>query len=102
MFSSVERLTQCNPQPLHLPVVITDETGTGKELAANAIHELSPRAKRPFFWVNCAATPENLINAELFGYEGGSIPCARSHGKPGALAGLFRPPAETKSARPKC
>ncbi|MET4576764.1 sigma-54 interaction domain-containing protein [Ottowia thiooxydans] len=68
---------------LNLPVVITGETGTGKELAANAIHELSPRAKRPFVWVNCASIPENLIDAELFGYEGGSFTGARSRGKPG-------------------
>lgn len=68
---------------LNLPVLIQGETGTGKELAANAIHALSPRAKRPFVWVNCASIPENLIDAELFGYEGGSFTGARSRGKPG-------------------
>ncbi len=69
--------------PLNLPVLIQGETGTGKEMAANAIHALSPRSKRPFVWVNCASIPENLIDAELFGYEGGSFTGARSRGKPG-------------------
>jgi len=69
--------------PLNLPVLIQGETGTGKELAAHAIHTLSARAKRPFVWVNCASIPESLIDAELFGYEGGSFTGARSRGKPG-------------------
>lgn len=69
--------------PLNLPVLIQGETGTGKELAAHAIHTLSARAQRPFVWVNCASIPESLIDAELFGYEGGSFTGARSRGKPG-------------------
>ncbi|NBQ70793.1 MAG: AAA family ATPase [Nitrosomonadaceae bacterium] len=68
---------------LNVPLLITGETGTGKELAANAIHNLSPRSKRPFVWVNCASIPENLIDAELFGYDGGSFTGARARGKPG-------------------
>jgi transcriptional regulator with PAS, ATPase and Fis domain len=68
---------------LNLPVLISGETGTGKELAASAIHSLSSRAQRPFVWVNCASIPDNLIDAELFGYEGGAFTGARSRGKPG-------------------
>lgn len=69
--------------PLSLPVLVQGETGSGKELAANAIHALSMRARRPFVWVNCASIPESLIDAELFGYEGGAFTGARTRGKPG-------------------
>lgn len=65
------------------PVLILGETGTGKDLAASAIHNLSARASRPFVWMNCSSIPENLIDAELFGYEGGAFTGARSHGKAG-------------------
>lgn len=65
------------------PVLIIGETGTGKDLAASAIHNLSARAKRPFVWMNCSSIPENLIDAELFGYEGGAFTGARSQGKAG-------------------
>ena len=69
--------------PLSLPVLVQGETGSGKELAANAVHALSTRARRPFVWVNCASIPESLIDAELFGYEGGAFTGARTRGKPG-------------------
>jgi len=67
----------------NLPVLIEGETGTGKELAAQAIHQLSERAHGPFVWMNCASIPQELIEAELFGYEGGAFTGARQRGKPG-------------------
>ena len=64
-------------------VLITGESGTGKEMFANAIHKLSPFAEGPFISVNCAAIPEHLLEAELFGYEDGAFTGAKKGGKPG-------------------
>jgi len=55
------------------PVILTGETGTGKDVIANAIHYSSPRGKGPFIPVNCGAIPENLIDSELFGHEKGAF-----------------------------
>jgi PAS domain S-box-containing protein len=65
------------------PVLITGESGTGKEVIADFIHRNSSREKQPFLKINCAAIPEPLLEAELFGYEGGAFTGARKQGRTG-------------------
>lgn len=68
LFDNLQKIGSTNA-----PVLITGENGTGKELAACAIHQQSDRADNPFVAVNCAALPTHLIQSELFGYEKGAF-----------------------------
>ena len=68
LFATLSRIA-----PMEASVLIHGETGTGKDLIARAIHEASPRANKPFIVVDCAALPENLLDAELFGHTRGAF-----------------------------
>ena len=68
-----------------IPVLVQGETGCGKDVFARELHRRSARAGKPFVAVNCAALPEGLIEAELFGYESGAFTGARKQGSPGLL-----------------
>ncbi len=64
-------------------VMVTGDSGTGKELFAQAIHHGSKRSLHPFIRINCAAIPKDLLESELFGYEAGAFTGAKATGKPG-------------------
>ncbi|OAA83051.1 sigma-54 interaction domain-containing protein [Clostridium ljungdahlii] len=64
-------------------ILLLGETGTGKELFARAIHDISPRRNKKFIVVNCGAIPDSLLESELFGYERGAFTGANSNGKVG-------------------
>ena len=68
-----------------IPVLLLGESGVGKELFAKALHDSSARKASPFVAINCAALPEHLIEAELFGYAPGAFTGARKHGSVGRL-----------------
>lgn len=70
---------------VHAPLLIQGETGTGKELFARAVHQVSPWSSAAFLALNCAALPENLVESELFGYASGAFSGATRDGKPGLL-----------------
>ena len=75
LFATIERLA-----PTSATAMIIGESGSGKELVAQTIHQLSERRDRPFVAINCGALPENLIESELFGHERGSFTgAARTH-----------------------
>ncbi|NLM21765.1 MAG: sigma 54-interacting transcriptional regulator [Peptococcaceae bacterium] len=93
--SSFDRIVTRNPEFIKMKkdgqriarssstVLITGESGVGKDMFARAIHEASPRAKHPFVKVNCVAIPESLLESELFGYAPGAFTGASKHGKSG-------------------
>ena len=78
MYSILERIA-----PTNTTVVIEGETGTGKEVVAQTIHNLSPRAAKELVVFDCGAVPPNLIESELFGYEDAAFTGARKGGRPG-------------------
>jgi len=83
--ASIERIKESIKiiAPTKSSVLITGETGTGKEVFAGALHKLSDRADKPFIKLNCASIPETLMESELFGYESGSFTGALKTGKIG-------------------
>jgi DNA-binding NtrC family response regulator len=84
LVKNVMELIEMISQTPRTSVLIQGDSGTGKELAANAIHYRSKRANKPLMKINCSAIPENLLETELFGYEKGAFTDAK-----GTKKGLF-------------
>ncbi|CAN7657604.1 sigma-54-dependent Fis family transcriptional regulator [Caballeronia sp. LjRoot31] len=68
-----------------IPIILRGQTGTGKEVFANALHGISPNSSGSFVAVNCASLPENLIESELFGYRAGAFTGAQREGRRGKI-----------------
>ncbi|WP_027555738.1 sigma-54-dependent Fis family transcriptional regulator [Bradyrhizobium sp. Cp5.3] len=83
LVKSVKRLRRIGDH--NLPVLLHGETGVGKDVFARAIHAASSRARNNYVALNCAAMPESLIDAELFGYEAGAFTGARREGSKGLI-----------------
>ncbi|MBH1978508.1 sigma-54-dependent Fis family transcriptional regulator [Simplicispira sp. 110] len=83
MQAAIARARKVMDKPI--PLLLQGESGVGKEMFARAVHDSGTRCTKAFVAVNCSALPENLIEAELFGYQGGAFTGARREGTPGRV-----------------